>query len=132
MSEDKKPVGRPSKYDPAYCAAALDFVGMQGKSIEEFAAHLQVHRDTVYEWEKVHPAFSDALTRAREFSEAFWFNRLEQLMVDRNANAPLVKLYLARRFGWSDKAKDDQVKPDEWAEAAIRAMRAMDGTVSPA
>lgn len=31
-----------------------------------------VDRDTLYEWSKVHPEFSGALKRAKEYSQAWW------------------------------------------------------------
>ena len=34
-------------------------------TIEGLAVYLQVHRDTLYEWEKQHPAFSDILAELR-------------------------------------------------------------------
>jgi hypothetical protein len=45
---------------------------MQGQSILEVAVSMGVSRDTFYQWAKDHKEFSDALTRAREVSQAWW------------------------------------------------------------
>jgi uncharacterized protein YdbL (DUF1318 family) len=37
----------------------------QGFSLTAFAGSIRVAKDTVYEWIKVHPQFSDAVARAR-------------------------------------------------------------------
>lgn len=127
MGENKR--GRPSKYDPSYCDLVLDTVGTKGKSVTQFARDLRVNRSTIYEWQNQHPDFSDALSRAKEWSEATWMDRLEGMMMTRDVNAPLVKLYLANRFGWHDKPEEERARPEEWARAAVIALKAMDGTV---
>ena len=96
-------VGRPTKYKPEYGDEALELVGRRGKSVAWLARHYEVNRSTIYQWAKDNPAFSDALSRAQEWSEATWEDRVEDMMMSRDVNAPLVKLYLAHRFGWSDK-----------------------------
>jgi hypothetical protein len=37
----------------------------QGFSLTAFAGSIRVAKDTIYEWIKVHPQFSDAVSRAR-------------------------------------------------------------------
>src|SRR5262245_40878255 len=54
---------RPTKYTPARVKAILTAVEL-GASYEHAAAAAGVHRDTLTEWRKRYPAFSDALTRA--------------------------------------------------------------------
>jgi len=58
------PAGRPTKYDPAYCAMVEEIMG-QGFSLTAFAGHIGVSKETVYQWARQHPEFSDAVTRAR-------------------------------------------------------------------
>ena len=64
-------IGRPSLYDPAYCELVIEY-GARGKSLAWMAAELNVAKDTLYEWQKQHPAFSDAMARARTKSQAWW------------------------------------------------------------
>lgn len=99
----KGPGGRPTKYREEYPEQALEWIGRQGKSVTWFAKHLEVDRSTIYEWAEKQPEFSVALKRAQVWSEATWEDRIEEMMTSRDVNAPLVKLYLANRFGWSDK-----------------------------
>jgi len=84
---------------------ALDVIGDQGKSITQFARDMRVSRQTIYQWADDHPEFSDALECARDWSEAHWQDRMEGFMESREVNAPLVKLYMANRFGWHDSQK---------------------------
>jgi transposase-like protein len=97
--------GRPTKYDPEYCEQALDFIGEQGKSVTQFAKFLQVSKSTVYLWATEHELFSDALSMAQDWSQAVWEDKLETMMVSKEVNAPLVKLYFANRFRWHDKGE---------------------------
>lgn len=68
------PAGRPTSYNPGFCQEVMD-LGKQGKSITQMAAALDVCKDSLYEWEKTIPEFSDALKRARQLSQAWWEDR---------------------------------------------------------
>lgn len=105
--------GRPTKYKPEFTEIAIDYIGNSGKSVTQLARHLKVAKSTVYKWAEDHQEFSDALTLARDWSEAFWEDKLTEMMSDRDINAPLVKLYLANRFKWTDKPQqeDSETKP---------------------
>ena len=109
-------IGRPTKYTEDMPKLVFDFMA-NGGSITQFAAHIGIARSKIYEWAKRHPDFGDALERAREASEAYWEKELQGMMYTREVNAPLVKLYMANRFGWHDKAEVDN--------------RSSDGSMSP-
>ena len=66
----KRGRGRPTDYREWMCDAVVD-MGREGMEVVEFAVALGVCRDTLYEWADKHAEFSDALTRAREASEAW-------------------------------------------------------------
>lgn len=68
---DKAKTGRPTDYDPAMCDRVVE-CGRKGYSRAEIAAALDVSRDTLWRWSKLHPAFSDALQRAHDLSLAWW------------------------------------------------------------
>lgn len=51
--------GAPSKYDWRYDARLTEHMA-RGFSFESFGAEVGCHRDTLYEWVKRHPTFSDA------------------------------------------------------------------------
>lgn len=73
MTEGKpdKPPGRPTTYLPEYCEKLVEHMRM-GNSFESFGAVCGSHRDTLYEWEKVHPEFSDAKKTGKELSLKFY------------------------------------------------------------
>lgn len=88
-------MARPTDYDPAYCERIVEFFNREpwtehqrtitrrdGSTVEEtyrlpaelptlanFACHIGVHRDTLHEWGKVYPEFSDAIKRAKAHQE---------------------------------------------------------------
>lgn len=100
----KQKIGRPTKYKDEYCDKAIKFLA-GGKSVTQLSAHIDVCKDTIYEWAKVHQDFSDALIRGKELSQAHWESELVNMMYNKEVNSPLVKLYFANRFGWSDKTE---------------------------
>lgn len=113
--------GRPTDYRPEYCQVIIEEMGGKGKSIAQFARDLQVSRKTIYNWADANPEFLHALTLAMEFSEAYWEDKFPEFMVDNKVNAPLVKLYYANRFKWTDKAVEPSdpppSKPIEFTDA---------------
>ena len=65
------PVGRPSKYKPEFCEKVIEW-GKEGASKAEIACNLCIHKDTLYEWDKQFPEFSDALKMAVQYSQVSW------------------------------------------------------------
>src|SRR5699024_8245866 len=105
-------VGAPTKYTSSMPKKALDIIGSQGKSITQFDRDMRVTRETVYEWARVHKELSDASQRVKQWSQTHWEDKLESMMYDREVNAPLAKLYLVNRFGWTDKTQVDNFSSD--------------------
>jgi len=101
-----EPFGRPTKYDPKFVQMALDYIGGEGKSVIQFARLIRVGKTTIYEWAKIHDDFRDALSLASDWSQAHWEDKLENMMYSKEVNAPLVKLYFANRFNWTDKQQN--------------------------
>lgn len=62
--EDLLPVGRPTDYVPEMGEKLLGYMS-KGFSITAAAAAIGHHKDTIYEWAKKHPEFSDALKLGR-------------------------------------------------------------------
>ncbi len=69
--QTSNPVGRPTKYTPEviieinkYLAEAVP-ENMSIPTIEGIALKLGISRDTLYEWAKVHPEFSDTLEKMK-------------------------------------------------------------------
>lgn len=107
-------VGRPSSYEPKYCAMLEDHMG-SGMSFESFSAKIGVHRDTLYEWVKVHPEFSDAKKKAHEKCLYFYEAAGVAGMMGKikNFNTAAWCFNMKNRFKWKDKHElmVEEVKP---------------------
>lgn len=62
-------MGRPSSYKPEYATQALKLCRL-GATDKELADFFSVNVDTVHEWKKVHPEFSDSLKAGKELADA--------------------------------------------------------------
>jgi hypothetical protein len=96
--------GRPSKYDPAYCALIVEEMA-QGKSATAVAADIGVCRDTISEWVSVHPEFSVALKRGKAKAAAWWEDRLRTIVGGQagNVTAAIFGLKNMAAEDWKDK-----------------------------
>jgi hypothetical protein len=78
-------VGRPTSYKPEYAVQLNEYFSSRiyirtetGKEIAEdfkslagFGLKIGVHRDTLHEWSRKYPEFSDAYKRAKEWQEFY-------------------------------------------------------------
>lgn len=71
----KKQMGRPSKFDDKICKQATKLCRL-GATDQEIASFFEVHVDTIYEWKKKHPDFSEALKKGKELADATVANSL--------------------------------------------------------
>ena len=115
--ENVKILGRPSKYDPDFCEDLIEHMS-QGYSFESFAGLKKVNQDTIHEWAKVHPAFSEAKKIAFEQSRIFW----ERMSIeglwntkDKSMNTGMFCINMKNRFKWTDRVEvqgsGDEDKP---------------------
>lgn len=106
-------VGRPSEYTDDACAVVIR-MGAEGKSVVQMACELNVHRDTLYEWAKVHPAFSDAFTRARLLAQAWWEETGQTNLATQGFNASLYAKIIGSRFkaDYGDRQAIEHSGPD--------------------
>lgn len=65
------PAGRPTKYKPEFCDVVVK-VGEEGETLVGMAEACDVSRETINEWMKAHPDFSDAVKRGLQKSQAWW------------------------------------------------------------
>jgi DNA-binding XRE family transcriptional regulator len=65
-------VGRPTKYDPDTMIPKILEVGENGGSKAEMAVAIDVSRETLYQWAKEKPEFSDAIKKAELLSQVWW------------------------------------------------------------
>ena len=98
------PGGRPTLYDESLCEKALELFS-KGLSIIQVAAEFNVSRDTIYEWAKVHPEFSDTLSTGIAKAEAFWETILQGGASGANeqpVNQGLLSLIMKCRYHWTE------------------------------
>jgi hypothetical protein len=68
---EKRPVGRPSKYEERFCAMLVQDMA-EGFSASAFAGSIGVSRSTLNEWAEHHPDFSEALNTGKAKRLRFW------------------------------------------------------------
>jgi len=83
-----KKAGQPTKYKPEYCAMLVAHMG-KGHSFESFGGKVKVSFDTLYEWAKANPKFSEAKKAGRsaglETLEALAFQGMQGKLPGWNA-----------------------------------------------
>ena len=103
MSEttEKRPVGRPSLYDPAYIDQVIE-LGKIGKSTEAIGATLGVGTATLYRWRDEFPEFREALDTAKEYELLWWEDIAQTHMIENREsdkiNASIWSRSMAARF----------------------------------
>ena len=107
------PVGRPSKYDPKYCAMAVNFL-RDGYSVTALAGKLGVARSTVFKWAEENEEFSDALKTGQALAALFWEDRLRDVAMtgEGNATAAIFGVKNRSREEWRDKHEVDHSSTD--------------------
>lgn len=90
-NKKKNPGGAPTKYKPEYCAMLVEHM-KQGLSFDSFASKVGVCFDTLYEWVKVHPSFSEAKKIGKGFELQFWETVLRNGAVGINMEIPNQKI----------------------------------------
>lgn len=99
--------GRPTIYDPIFIDKVKDYLKTTGKeqtslpTVEGFAIYLDVSRDSLYEWAKKYPEFSDTLKKIELLQK-------QQLIDDgiyggKEVNATIVKLMLQNNHGMKER-----------------------------
>ena len=88
MTEDTRPVGRPSLYDPSYCDKVVE-LGALGKSIEQISSNLGVSCRVLYDWRDKYPEFLRALEQAKEAEQTWWEDQAQAYMLEHKDGAKL-------------------------------------------
>jgi len=98
---EKRPVGRPSLYDPKYCEEVIE-LGKIGKSSEAIGAILGVGTATLYRWRDEFEEFREALALAKEFELHWWEDIAQTHMIENREsdkiNASIWSRSMAARF----------------------------------
>lgn len=107
------PAGRPTKYDPAFVERVVPFMA-QGYSLVALAAEFGVCYDTVNEWAKEYPAFSEAIKDGKVAAAKWWEDALRRnvLTGEGNATAAIFGVKNRCRQEWSDMRQVDHTSSD--------------------
>jgi transposase-like protein len=101
MSEDTRPVGRPSLYNLAFCDEVVK-LGAMGKSVEQISSVLGVSLRTMYQWRDNYPEFLHALDDAKVAEQTWWEDQAQAYMLEHKdgakLNASLWSRSMAARF----------------------------------
>ena len=103
-----KRTGRPTSYRPEFCERIVTLMA-QGRSLDGCASILGVHPDSLYEWQKKIPEFSDAVRAGRAAAMTFWEERLLEVAKGSSGNAQAIQWALRNRSkaasGWHNDAQ---------------------------
>lgn len=100
----KKPVGRPTKYNPEYCDMLVEHMG-EGLSFESFAGRVGVWKEAIYNWVEKYPEFSNAKKRG----QAANLLELERMGLEgargriKDFNMGAWCFFMKNMHGWKDK-----------------------------
>lgn len=102
---DHAVIGRPTEYRPTY-AKIVRKLAKNGATQEEIASDLSVHRDTLWEWARQYPAFSDALKVGKDHA----IERVHRSLYERAIAGEAAQqiFYMKARAGWSDRPESDK------------------------
>ena len=109
----KRPVGRPSKYRPEYCDMVVEHMS-EGASLTSFAAEIDVSRETISEWSRVHPEFSVSVKKGKAKCAAWWerLGRTGAMGGDVNPTLVIFGLKNMSPEDWRDKQELSHTSPD--------------------
>lgn len=88
MTENGKYIGRPSKYDAAYCSKAIE-LGKLGYSFEMIIAELGIAHSTADHWYEAHEEFRAAIDEAKLQELAYWEKLALTHMIESPGNTKL-------------------------------------------
>ena len=108
---DHLPKGRPSKYTESMCDTVVTCM-CKGYIIEEVCAELGIHKDTFFEWVKLHPDFSDSYKKGKAGFNAFWARAYKKVMMGIPLTQP-PKKKPKPKAGQKDTSAKDEEKEEE-------------------
>ena len=97
LEEVQEKVGRPTKYFPELGIWA-EWLGSKGYSLKQICAIFGVSHETVYEWARQNPEFSESLARARELAQSWWETIGQAALFNKNFNTFIWNKILSTRF----------------------------------
>ena len=117
--EDKLKTGRPSDFDPGYCAMLIEHM-REGLSFESFGGVIGKCKQTLYNWEKEFPEFLDARKQGDVLGLLYWekvgrdglhnetIKDGDGTTVTRSINPTIWIFNMKNRHKWRDKQPDEE------------------------
>lgn len=107
MAKNEKPegyvFGRPTKYRPEMCSTVVELMSQGASKLEVCGALGVFDQETLIEWEKKYPDFSEAIKTGVQQSEIWWQRKGRQNVDNKEFNTALWYINMKNRFGWRDK-----------------------------
>jgi hypothetical protein len=107
--------GRPSKYQESMCETLVSCM-QKGYIVDEVCAELGIHRDTFFEWVKIHGEFSDSYKKGKAAFNTFWAKAFKKVMLGLPLNPPRT-----RKSTKKGKENENENKKEEKAESLGKA-----------
>jgi hypothetical protein len=106
------PAGRPTDYQEAYVEQVYGHLS-QGFTLASFGGIVSSSRDTLYEWAKVHPRFSDAIKRGRAAGQHKWEQRLSKQAETGDGNTAAIIFAMKNLYkdDWADRIVNEHTGP---------------------
>lgn len=110
MSDEKKPVGRPTKYSPAMCDKVIE-MGNYGASKAEMYLELGISHDAFHNYVNEFPEFNEAVKHATRLAQGWWERegRKATFGASPGFNATSFIFNMKNRFkeDWKDKVETE-------------------------
>jgi hypothetical protein len=94
----KRPVGRPTLYDPALCDKVIE-LGKLGKSIEQIASILGFSLRTFYIWRDAYEEFLHAMEDAKQYEQFWWEEQAQAYLVENRDSDKINTTMWSRSMG---------------------------------
>ena len=116
LPKPKRAVGRPSTYRSELCAEIIAAMG-EGLSAEAAAAKIGISARSLFNWQRLHPEFLQAIQEGRHLALLWWEQRALAMANGQPGNAQLIMLGLKNRSraasGWHhDSQRFEHSGPD--------------------
>jgi len=108
--DEKRPVGRPSKYDPDYHPIHAFRYALLGATDKDLAASFEISDSTLHLWKLEHPEFSESITKGKEEADAKVGSRLYMRAVGYQHRA--VKIFCTKGGDIIEAEYDEHHPPD--------------------
>jgi len=105
--------GRPTKYNPAFCDIVIKMM-KKGHSKQSVAGKIGISRDTLYEWCRRYPEFSDTIKVGEMMSWHYWEDiGIKATLGKMKGFRPSLWIFTMKaRFGWRDNSPVKRLEDD--------------------